>query len=59
MEFWQATDEDVAALLQARHGDPFAVLGPHRVDVAPRSLLLKDCTDVRSPVLPQPNMKFR
>ncbi len=26
---WQASDGDVAALLAARHGDPFAVLGQH------------------------------
>ncbi len=27
---WQARDADVAAIAAARHGDPFAVLGPHR-----------------------------
>ncbi|MBN9511243.1 MAG: 1,4-alpha-glucan branching protein GlgB [Alphaproteobacteria bacterium] len=27
---WQASDEDVAALEEAQHGDPFAVLGLHR-----------------------------
>nr|MDP9416181.1 alpha-amylase family glycosyl hydrolase [Pseudomonadota bacterium] len=27
---WRASDGDVAALLAARHGDPFAILGPHR-----------------------------
>ena len=26
---WRANDGDIAALLAARHGDPFAVLGPH------------------------------
>ena len=29
MESWAASDGDVAALLEARHPDPFAVLGPH------------------------------
>ena len=28
---WAASQGDVDALLQARHGDPFAVLGPHAV----------------------------
>jgi 1,4-alpha-glucan branching enzyme len=28
---WQASDEDVAAIAGARHPDPFALLGPHRV----------------------------
>ena len=28
-EAWRAAEEDVAALLEARHADPFAVLGPH------------------------------
>ncbi len=27
---WRASDADVAALLAARHGNPFAILGPHR-----------------------------
>ena len=27
---WQASDGDVAAILAARHGDPFAILGQHR-----------------------------
>ncbi len=27
---WRASQRDVAAILNARHGDPFAVLGPHR-----------------------------
>jgi 1,4-alpha-glucan branching enzyme len=26
---WQATADDVAAVVSARHGDPFAILGPH------------------------------
>src|SRR4051812_23949855 len=41
MQPWQAAEPDVAALLGARHGDPFAVLGPHRVrqGVALRVLL--------------------
>jgi 1,4-alpha-glucan branching enzyme len=26
---WRAAEEDVEAILAARHGDPFAVLGPH------------------------------
>jgi len=30
MKTRRATKDDIAALLQARHGDPFAVLGPHR-----------------------------
>ena len=25
----RTTKDDIAALLEARHGDPFAVLGPH------------------------------
>ncbi|WP_424812079.1 1,4-alpha-glucan branching protein GlgB [Roseococcus sp. YIM B11640] len=29
MAGWRASDEDVAALIGARHGDPFALLGPH------------------------------
>ncbi|MGH7120302.1 MAG: 1,4-alpha-glucan branching protein GlgB [Acetobacteraceae bacterium] len=29
MTGWRADAEDVAAILGARHGDPFAVLGPH------------------------------
>ena len=28
---WGAAAEDIAALLQARHADPFAILGPHRI----------------------------
>ena len=28
---WRLTDDEVAALVQARHGDPFAALGPHAV----------------------------
>lgn len=27
---WRASDADIAALLAARHGDPFAILGPHQ-----------------------------
>jgi 1,4-alpha-glucan branching enzyme len=26
---WQASEADIAAIIGARHGDPFAVLGPH------------------------------
>ena len=26
---WRARPEDIAALVAARHGDPFALLGPH------------------------------
>ncbi len=29
-EAWRAADGDVAAILAARHADPFSVLGPHR-----------------------------
>ncbi len=29
---WRAREEDAAALIAARHGDPFAVLGPHETD---------------------------
>ncbi len=29
MDAWRATDAGVDALLAARHGDPFALLGPH------------------------------
>jgi len=28
---WQASDAEIAALLEGRHGDPFALLGPHGV----------------------------
>ena len=28
---WRLKEEDVAAIVEARHGDPFAVLGPHVV----------------------------
>jgi 1,4-alpha-glucan branching enzyme len=28
---WRATKADIAAIVGARHGDPFAVLGPHSV----------------------------
>jgi 1,4-alpha-glucan branching enzyme len=31
MEAWRATREDIEALLAARHGDPFALLGPHPI----------------------------
>ncbi|MBS7811349.1 1,4-alpha-glucan branching protein GlgB [Roseococcus pinisoli] len=31
-EAWRTSEEDAAALLEARHGDPFAVLGPHEVE---------------------------
>jgi 1,4-alpha-glucan branching enzyme len=27
---WRASGEDIAAIVGARHGDPFAVLGPHQ-----------------------------
>jgi 1,4-alpha-glucan branching enzyme len=26
---WQASEDDIAAIVGARHGDPFALLGPH------------------------------
>jgi 1,4-alpha-glucan branching enzyme len=29
-EAWRAAEDDVAAILAARHADPFAVLGPHK-----------------------------
>ncbi len=29
-ERWRATDDEIAALVDARHGDPFALLGPHQ-----------------------------
>ncbi|MGE0419587.1 MAG: 1,4-alpha-glucan branching protein GlgB [Acetobacteraceae bacterium] len=29
---WRASGSDISAIIGARHGDPFAVLGPHRVD---------------------------
>ena len=35
---WQARDEDVAAIIAARHGDPFAVLGQH---VTPAGLVVR------------------
>jgi 1,4-alpha-glucan branching enzyme len=28
---WRASDAQIAALVEARHGDPFALLGPHSV----------------------------
>ncbi|BCX18216.1 MAG: 1,4-alpha-glucan branching enzyme GlgB [Geminicoccaceae bacterium] len=31
-EPWRLSELEVAALLEARHGDPFAVLGPHLVE---------------------------
>ncbi len=37
LKSWRAAAADVAALLQARHGDPYAVLGPHRLGT--RSIL--------------------
>jgi len=38
MEPWRASDGDVTALLEARHADPFAVLGPH---AAPGGLVIR------------------
>jgi 1,4-alpha-glucan branching enzyme len=32
---WQASDGDVAAILAARHGDPFAILGQHATGDGP------------------------
>ena len=32
---WQASDGDVAAIVAARHGDPFSVLGQHRTPAGP------------------------
>ncbi len=32
---WQASDGDVAAIVAARHGDPFAVLGQHQTPAGP------------------------
>jgi 1,4-alpha-glucan branching enzyme len=32
MANWRLGDDDVQALVEARHGDPFAVLGPHAAD---------------------------
>lgn len=29
---WRAGDAAIAAIVEARHGDPFAVLGPHQVE---------------------------
>jgi 1,4-alpha-glucan branching enzyme len=29
---WRASDDDIAGIVDARHPDPFAVLGPHRTD---------------------------
>jgi 1,4-alpha-glucan branching enzyme len=31
-EPWRAPEGDVAAIVAARHGDPFALLGPHKAD---------------------------
>ena len=30
MNDWRASDPDIAAIVGARHADPFAILGPHR-----------------------------
>ena len=38
MAAWRASDGDVTALLEARHADPFAVLGPH---AAPGGLVVR------------------
>ncbi len=39
---WQASDEDVAAIVGARHPDPFALLGLHRVQPGgPASFVLR------------------
>ena len=32
---WQASDGDVAAIVAARHGDPFSVLGQHQTPAGP------------------------
>ncbi|RYB05943.1 1,4-alpha-glucan branching protein GlgB [Lichenibacterium ramalinae] len=32
---WQASDGDVAAIVAARHGDPFSVLGQHQTQAGP------------------------
>jgi len=32
MSVWRASGADVEALIAARHGDPFALLGPHETD---------------------------
>ncbi len=29
---WRLSDDEAAAIVQARHGDPFAALGPHPID---------------------------
>ena len=34
-QWWHASDADVAAIVGARHGDPFAVLGLHRAPPGP------------------------
>ncbi len=40
-EAWRLAEPEIAALLEARHGDPFAVLGPHAVEegIVVRALL--------------------
>jgi 1,4-alpha-glucan branching enzyme len=35
---WQASEADIAAIIDARHGDPFAVLGPH---ITSQSLVIR------------------
>ena len=30
MTDWRASDPDIAAIVGARHADPFSILGPHR-----------------------------
>ena len=32
---WRVAQADLQAILGARHGDPFGVLGPHRTDAGP------------------------
>ena len=32
---WQASDGDVAAIVAARHGDPFSILGQHQTQAGP------------------------
>ncbi len=35
---WQAADADIIAIVEARHPDPFAILGPHE---APGGLVIR------------------
>ena len=57
MASFKLTVDDIAALLQARHGDPFGVLGPHRIGAGfvLRALLVgAERADLLTPAGPVP-----